>query len=87
MYGVWDSRLFGEVESYVPWQRLYFLPLLQGHFSLRPILRFWSRFINFFSSQVLQVQAGGCSEIQLPHRVRLVTGHVLTADNDIEAVQ
>jgi hypothetical protein len=44
---------------------LYFLPLLQGHFSLRPIFRSAWRVMNFFSWQVLQVQAGGCSVRQL----------------------
>ena len=45
----WNAEPTGECEEpvslsyllgYLPWQRLYFLPLLQGHFSLRPIL--WS---------------------------------------------
>jgi len=44
--------------SYLPWQRLYFLPLLQGHLALRPILP-WSGCIVRFSLQKAQVQAAG----------------------------
>ena len=51
--------------GYFPWQRLYFLPLPQGHFSLRPILWSASWTIWRFSSQSAQVQALGCSEYQL----------------------
>ena len=49
---------------YLPWQRLYFLPLLQGHLALRPILP-WSGCMVRFSLQNAQVQAAGWSLYQL----------------------
>ena len=49
---------------YLPWQRLYFLPLLQGHLALRPILP-WSGCMVRFSLQKAQVQAAGWSLYQL----------------------
>ena len=45
------------------WHFLYFLPLPQGHGSLRPIFP-WRLTIPFFSSHSLQVHAGGCEENQ-----------------------
>ena len=50
---------------YWPWQRLYFLPLPQGHRSLRPIL--WSEPWTMcrFSSHWAQVHALGCCAYQL----------------------
>jgi hypothetical protein len=53
------------VGRYLPWHRLYFRPLPQGHFSLRPILRPACCFIVRFSSHSAQVQAAGCSVNQL----------------------
>ena len=47
-------------EAYAPWHRLYFFPLPQGHFSLRPIFRPACRLMAFFSPHSLQVQARGC---------------------------
>jgi hypothetical protein len=49
---------------YVPWQRLYFLPLPHGHFSFRPILVRSPRTVRFSAHQA-QVQAGGCALCQL----------------------
>ena len=43
---------------YLPWQRLYFLPLLQGHLAFRPIFP-WSGCMVRFSLQNAQVQAVG----------------------------
>ena len=58
----------------LPWHLLYFLPLPQGHFSFRPIFRPSVRSIVRFSSQYVQVHAGGCSAYQLglaiPHLYR-----------------
>lgn len=47
-----------------PWQRFHFLPLPQGHFSLRPILVRSPRTVRL-SWHLAQVQAGGCSLCQL----------------------
>ena len=55
----------GPGPGYLPWQRLYFLPLPQGHFSLRPILWPASWTMWRFSSHSAQVQAVGCSAYQL----------------------
>ena len=63
----WASRIHRDAlfvwptifkRRYFPWQRLYFLPLLQGHLALRPIFP-WSVCIVRFSLQKAQVQAVG----------------------------
>ena len=53
---IWAGLFQGP--RYLPWQRLYFLPLLQGHLALRPILP-WSGCMVRFSLQEAQVQAAG----------------------------
>ncbi len=51
--------------THFPWHLLYFLPLPQGHFALRPIFAPCSLWKNRLASQSEHVQAVGCSVYQL----------------------
>ena len=68
------------LKGHFPWQRLYFLPLPQGHFSLRPIL--WSASVTMwrFSSHRAQVQAAGCAAYQLGLTMFHLVGRPLGRD-------
>lgn len=65
----------------LPWQRLYFFPLPQGHLAFRPIFPL-SFLMDFFSVHHAQVQAGGCSLCQ---EVRVVIVDVRSIEQGIWA--